>query len=261
MSTNSPDRPLEYPGTPHHGSGLLVAGRFVPMPAAAISETLRAHDHAPMSSRVPVLGVGANASPRRLASKLSRHGTPTVVPMIEATVHNLAVGVGAFVSRAGYLPATPIVAPDEVTTVSLSWLTTTQLRAVDATERNYHRVRVPAEAFPVIGPSGQTTPDPHLYASCRGNLARVDGPAIRLTDQHTLLKSVLADSPEIQSWMGGSPESFVANSADAVRRERVAVQWWLEGRISRQPELEALPGFRGVHTASDGRPLAPARPD
>jgi hypothetical protein len=76
-------------------------------------------------------------------------GLPTVQPMVAVQVHSLAVGVSARASRPGYVPATPVADPAAASQLWVVWLGPEALIAMDATEPNYRRVRLPP-AIPYI---------------------------------------------------------------------------------------------------------------
>lgn len=119
-----------------------------------------------------MLAVGSNAAPAQMLRKFTSRRVSTVLPMVRVTVHGLAAGVSAHISRAGYVPATPIVAPGESHRMSVLWLDDEQLAALDDSEPNYRRVRL--DGYDV-------------YVSRWGCLRDDYGQPLRLGDQRQLL--------------------------------------------------------------------------
>jgi hypothetical protein len=141
---------------------------------------LRSVGGPPAASRTPVLAVGSNASPAQLQRKLSNVDRPTLVPITAVSVHGLVVGVSAHVSRPGYLPATPVPSADARSDLWILWLDEAELAAVDATEPNYDRVRLPdrcpvrlTTGGPVTGCWGLSVP-PRLPPERGGRTAPAD---------------------------------------------------------------------------------------
>lgn len=204
--------PLAYPGPLHRWPALLLADGatdlYGPAPGrlgdwtvtdetgSSLDQTLAAHSAAPMSERVAVAAVGSNGCQDVLRRKLfgARPGlSPTdgpshdqvghAVPMTPATVAGLGIAHAAFVSRPGFIPAAPAEMSGETASVVLTWLDRDQLARLDATEPNYHRVRL------VDGRSrttcGRRVLGVDVYAS-RWHVLR-DGPRpMRLTTQSDL---------------------------------------------------------------------------
>lgn len=225
--------PLGYPGRSPAGSGLLVAGRFEPVAdRQQLADALAAAGVSPMTSRQPVLAVGANGSPERLAAKL---GPSAIVPMTSAIVTDVAVGVSAHVSPGRYVPVAPISAPGEQHRLVMIWLDAAQLAAVDRTEPNYRRVPL---AAPVTVPLVGGTVDCHVYASRWGCLLD-DGEPRRLGDQRRLVSDLLARSAELRALFGRTPEEFVHAAGDPVRRERAREIMVAAGWVRPQPEFDS----------------------
>ncbi|MEV5749363.1 hypothetical protein AB0L00_16220 [Actinoallomurus sp. NPDC052308] len=221
---------LDVSAVPPH----VFGGAEIPL-----DEALRACGRPVMADRRPVLAVGSNASPAQIARKLAGRTRP-VVPMTYAHVSGLTAGASAHVSRPGYVPAVPVLAPGASTELVVLWLDDEQLTAVDRTEPNYHRVRPPAPvtvALPGLGPLGC-----HLYAGRHGCLTDAGGVPIRLAGQPDLLAGLLAASPRLVRLTGArTPEEFVARTrADAHLRDDVRRLWRQEGIVLDQPEL--VPG-------------------
>jgi hypothetical protein len=179
----------------------------------ALDSVLAAAGRPPMADRTPVLAVGSNASPAQLRRKLANAGLPTQIPITAVTVGGLAVGVSAHVSRPGYLPATPVPDPGTQSKLWLLWLDPTTLDTVDATEPNYHRVRL-LPRYPVRLTSGQGVTDGWVYLSRHGHLLNATGQPRRLTDQATLITALLTESPELQALAGTDPEQWIERTRD-----------------------------------------------
>lgn len=169
--------PLSYPGAIPAESGLLDGDTFLPLQPAELHDLDRRHQ---------VLAVGSNAAPAQMLRKFTGRRVSTVLPMVRVRVHGLASGVSAHISRAGYVPATPIAAPGELHTMSVLWLDDEQLAALDDSEPNYLRVRLGAQ-FPVALPSGVRLDGCDVYVSRWGCLRDAHRQPLRLGDQRELL--------------------------------------------------------------------------
>ena len=174
----------------------------------------------PAAARTPVLAVGSNASPAQVRRKMANAGLPTQVPITAVTVRGLAVGVSAHVSRPGYLPATPVPDPAAESELWVLWLDAVALAAIDATEPNYHRVRLPAW-YPVRLTSGQVVAEGWVYVSRHGHLLNAAGQPRRLTDQATLITALLAELPELQALAGTDPEQWIERTRDPGVRDAI----------------------------------------
>lgn len=257
-------RPLTYPGRGPRESGLLVDGCLLALrgapgtppgrrlvdvsavppqvfgvPAVPLDDVLRHCGRPVMTDRQPVLAVGSNASPAQVARKLAGRAR-AVVPMTYARVAGLAIGASAHVSAPGYVPATPVVDGGHRARLVVLWLDEEQLAAVDATEPNYHRARIPDPAT-VSVPGLGALPDCHLYAGRHGCLVDGRGVPIRPAGQAELLTGLLADSPGLPALVDArTPEEFVARTRSApALRDAVRALWRREGRARHQPELTA----------------------
>lgn len=202
--------PLGYPGAPVSGDGTVVDGEFR---AGAVGD---------LSGRRPVLAVGSNASLPVLRSKLSDLPLPVDVPVTTVIVHNIVVGVSAHVSRPGYLPATPVEAPGARTPLVACWFDAQQLAAIDATEPNYDRVRLPANRFAV---------DADVYVSRRGYLFDNDGAPRRLVPQEELVAGLLTASVALQTLAGETPKAFVVTMQNPKARAQAADIFQAEGWV------------------------------
>jgi hypothetical protein len=222
-------RPLTYPGPLPRESGLLVDEGFLPLREGALDRVLRARGRAPVAERCPVLAVGSNGSPAQVRRKLAGRAVDVTVPMIYATVSGILAGVSAHVSAYGYVPAAPLVAPGRTGRFIVLWLDEEQLAAVDATEPNYRRTGLPEGA--TVSIEG----DCQLYTGSHGCLTDGDGAALPLTGQAALLRTLLADLPELARLAGAdTPEAFVAATRrSAELRDRVRDLWRRSGRVLR----------------------------
>ncbi|MCO5997178.1 hypothetical protein [Actinoallomurus rhizosphaericola] len=207
-------------------------------PEVPLDDALRACGRPVMAERRPVLAIGSNASPAQLVRKLARW-MRVVVPMTYARVSGLTAGASAHVSRPGYVPAVPVLSPGASAELIVLWLDDEQLTAVDRTEPNYHRTRLPASVTAELPGRGPFSC--HLYAGRHGCLTGEDGTPIRLAGQAELLTGLLAASPRLARLTGArTPEEFVARArADARLRDEVRRLWRDEGVVLHQPELAA----------------------
>lgn len=236
--------PLTYPGRLPEDSGLLTGDGFVTLREAAgrppFDDVLHRAGRLPLGERTPVLAVGSNAAPAQLRRKLTGRAD-TVVPMTYARVSGLVPGVSAHVSRPGYVPAAPLLAPGESARLIVLWLDEAQTAAVDRTEPNYRRVRLPATvavSVPGLGRLGACD----VYAGRHGCLAGPRGAALRLAAQPVLIAGLLADSPALARMSGArTAAEFVASARrSAALRDRVRDLWRRTGRVLPQPGLPLL---------------------
>lgn len=182
-----------------------------------------------------MLAVGSNGSPAQVRRKLLGRGADVLVPMTYATARGLVSGVSAHVSRPGYVPAAPVLAPGATGRFVVLWLDEEQLAVVDATEPNYRRVPLPP-AVTLDGPRAD------VYAGRHGCLTDRHGTPFTLTGQAELITALLADLPELAGLAGltgvDGPEAFAARtSGDTALRERVRSLWRREGRVLDQAAL------------------------
>jgi hypothetical protein len=181
---------------------------------------LRNAGGSPVASLVPVLAVGSNASPAQLRRKLANAGLPTLVPITAVRVSGLAVGVSAHVSRPGYLPATPVPDESAISDLWVVWLDAAALAAVDATEPNYERIRLPTR-YPVRLTTGQPVRQGWVYLSRHGYLINEAGEPRRLTDQATLISALLAGIPALRTLGGTSPQEWIERTHDPAARDAI----------------------------------------
>jgi hypothetical protein len=228
--------PLTYPGPTPASPAVLVTKFDVldvhpshPMPLGewrvrlsededkSLDQVLLEHEAMPIAGRIPVLAVGSNAAPAQVRRKLATKGLAAMVPITAVKVSGLSVGVSAHVSRAGYLPATPV--PDlssKNLPLWVTWLAQDQLPAIDRTEPNYDRIRVPGFCS-IRLTSGQAVCGCWLYVSHRGYLMRPSGEPRKLTGQAELISSLLAELPALAGLAGTSPTEWLSR----VRNERI----------------------------------------
>ena len=128
--------------------------------------------------------------------------------------------MSAHVSRPGYLPATPVPDAGAGSELWVVWLDAPALAAIDATEPNYERVRLPAR-YPVRLTPGQPVPECWVYRSRHGYLVNKAAEPRRLTDQATLISALLAEIPALQILAGVTPREWVQRTHDAKVRDAV----------------------------------------
>jgi hypothetical protein len=226
------DRPLPVPcaqgarGDPRSGSAValdaLLDGLGLP----------RADD------RYPVLSVGSNAAPGQLCHKLASRGLSDTVPMVPVRVRGIAVALSAHISAAGYVSASPVLAPDAETPLVVTWLDREQLAAVDETEASYRRAFLPGEEFPMELPSGRRLGGAYLYCHARGVLGEPGGTGPRTPDgdQSAVLAGLLADSPRLRELLGPAPADWVRRIRDdASLRARGTELFEAEGWLLEEP--------------------------
>jgi len=206
----------------------------------SLDQVLLERNAAPMRSRIPVLAVGSNAAAAQIRRKLATRVRPTMVPVTAVTVHGLSVGVSAHVSKAGYVPATPVPDPSAQSLMWVTWLTADELATMDKTEPNYDRVLVPP-ACSVALLSGQPVPGCWLYASRHGFLTESSGKPRKLIDQPDLISSLLAEVPVLTDLAGTSPREWVSRTRDEHVRDEIRNLFRLAG-ITRTADLDGSGG-------------------
>jgi hypothetical protein len=254
MALDPISAPLTYPGTAPDGPAVLVTAADVlrvypsrtakveewlvkigPKAGVPLDQVLLQNQAAPMTSRIPVLAVGSNAAPAQIRRKLATTGKPTMVPVTAVTVHGLSVGVSAHVSKAGYVPATPVPDPSAKSQMWVTWLASEEVAAIDKTEPNYERVLIPA-TFSVELMAGQAVAGCWLYESCHGFLTEPSGKPRKLIDQPDLISSLLADIPVLAGVAGTSPKEWIDRTQDARVRDEIQDLFRSAG-ITRPTEL------------------------
>jgi len=211
-------QPLDYPGPPIDAAGVLEAdGAWTELGAGQpVPESMTA-------GRTCVLAVGGNGSPPRLHAKLAAAGVADRVAMVPYEVSGVGIAHSAHVSVAGYVATTPYALADGQVRVVASWFTAGQLAAVDATERNYTRQRLPDAV--------RGAPDgAQAYVSWRGVLAP-GGVALAATTQ-AQVHAALAGDPVLAELLPlGDPAATVAALRERVTatavRERLRETGWV----------------------------------
>jgi hypothetical protein len=239
------DEPLTYPGVAPGGSGLVTADGFhrpagAPWPAPTTDDVLRARGAAPLGERTPVLAVGSNASPAQLLAKFRGTAASPVVPLTWASAAGVGVGVGAFVSRWGYVPAAPVFDRTATSRLAVIWLDDEQLAVVDTTEGGYERHVLrdgDDRGCTVRLESGELLAACGIYVSRTGVLAdAADGAPLALAPQRSLVaRLVAAVGPELADLTGGTPEGFVTAARDPDTRPGLVAM------LRSAPGLQVLP--------------------
>lgn len=246
MSSPTSPNPLDYPGIPLNRTGVLTDTEFL---AGDL-------DFAALTERTPVAAVGSNAAADTLRRKLRQ--TAMVVPIQLVTARDLTAGVSAHVSRPGYVPATPVPAPGRTARLVVTWLDPDQLAALDATEPNYRRVRLPAGRL--VAESGEPVPG-WMYASRHGWLVDPAGDPRPLVAQPLVLRTLLVESPALRELAGKTPAAFVETMRRADARERARELFVRENRVrgatwACPPAANARPGSPAVRAASGPAPAS-----
>jgi hypothetical protein len=263
--------PLTYPGAAPDRSAVLVTDTGVlvvrpsraealgawrvksgPRRSKALDEVLGERGAALTGDRAPVLAVGSNAAPAQIRRKLSTAGLAAAVPVTAVTVDGLSVGVSAHVSRAGYVPATPLQDPcAKSQPMWVTWFAPDELQAMDKTEPNYDRVQVPASCSIQLTPV-QRLSQCWLYVSHHGYLTERSGEPRQLTDQSALISRLLAELPVLTDLAGTSPEEWVNRARDQSVRDGIRDLFRASG-ITRSPDRDTWASPRG----RSARPAAP----
>jgi hypothetical protein len=247
-------QPLTYPGRAVDAPSLLAGRRLfalrpgsgppgawgVELPSTApyavpatLDSLLAELGAAPVAGRHAVLAIGSNASPGQVSHKLDRVGVHGAVPMVPVRVLGVGVGLSGHISAAGYVAASPYLAPDTPAAVVVCWLDDAQLAATDATEfPHYARARLPGSVFPVTLPQGRVLDCAHLYVNARGVLAGLDGRPRARAAQEAVLRGLMAESAALRALFGPGPEDWIrAAAADAALRARGTALFAEEGRL------------------------------
>src|SRR5215510_3908052 len=152
MATIGPSprqKPLSYPGQTPRTSGLMTGTTFLSFerlrarrlaqarvvlgddrPGALAGVTSRCTlgyallilNAVPIEARVPVLAVGSNASLAQMQLKFQAAGIWARMPLTWAEVTGVRVGVGAMISRWGYVPAAPVFEAGVTARLAVNWL-------------------------------------------------------------------------------------------------------------------------------------------
>ena len=108
-----------------------------------IADFLAERRNPPLEDRVPVLAIGSNGCPGRLAEKLEDDLPDASVPVLAGTLEDTAVVYLRWLAPYAALPATLLQVPGAVSHVSLTLLSRGPLLAtLDGSEPAYRRVEV-----------------------------------------------------------------------------------------------------------------------
>jgi len=110
------------------------------------------------------------------------------------------------------------------------WLDAAALDAIDATEPNYHRVRLPPRC-PVELTPGRAVTDGWVYVSRHGHLLNAAGQPQRLTDQATLIMALLAELPALRELAGTDPGQWIERTRDPGVRAAIRELFRSNGRV------------------------------
>jgi hypothetical protein len=200
--------PMTYPGKMPGYPAVLVLGDSAPeirvsagpvkywqVNGEPLDGFLRNVGAPPVSERHAVLAVGSNACPAQVRRKMLGAGISPAIPVMAVRARNLIAGMSAHVSKAGYIPATPVPVPS-TSSLFVTWLSDGELAAMDATEPNYRRVELSA-SYPVRLPDGQLIRQCWAYASRHGYLTGESGQPYALTSQEALITALLAQVPAL----------------------------------------------------------------
>jgi len=133
-------------------------------------------DAALTRQRTPVLAIGSNQSPDRLAQKFG-HDASHVIPVQRARLDDFDVVYSAHVASYGAIPAMLQVSPGTRVTVAVTWLDDAQLEIMHASEiaaANYGFAAL--EDVRVHLDGGGVEERAFAYVSSRGHLAHGGAP-------------------------------------------------------------------------------------
>jgi hypothetical protein len=175
----------------------------------------------------PLLSYGANASPEALARKLD--GLGAVAPVVLVRIEGLDAVYSAHISPSGGVGAAIQRSPGTTTEMAIVYLGEAALAAVDATEPNYDRRRLPET-------------DVDAYVTKHGCLV-LDG-------DHVAVAGVAAEGRRFRAM---EPLDVV----DAVRA-RLAPDRSVEEFVTENATNPELAAERTAVLRADARPLGPA---
>lgn len=139
-------------------------------------------DPALRDRRTPVLAIGSNQSPARLAQKFG-HDAAHVIPVQRAKLEDFDVVYSAHISRYGAVPAMLQTSAGASVTIAVTWLDDAQLEIMGQSEvsaENYAFALLENLTLQLDG--GETLHQAHAYVSSRGHLS--DGGAIGMAAIH-----------------------------------------------------------------------------
>jgi hypothetical protein len=132
------------------------------------------------TGRVPVLAVGSNRAPERLAQKFGHLGDH-IIPVERAHLTDFDVVYAAHITAYGAVPAMLQFSPDVIVELAVTWLDEAQLPIMHATEigaANYEYRLLDGIELRLNGK--ERLDHAFLYVSTRGHLRDEDGAAIPL---------------------------------------------------------------------------------
>ena len=226
---------LGYPGRALGRPILLTSDGERPLDAAdlvvptRLDGRLRAAGGSPWEHRRLVVAVGSNASLATIRAKLRWHRTSPVLPLVPGILVGVSVGHSAHVSLGGYVAAAPYDRPGGAVRVAAGWFDDDQLRALDGSEPNYRRARLPTSRYPLSLLHLDPPPEFEVYRSVWGVLT-VDDRVLPLRAQRSLHR-VLASDP----WLARRvPLADSPSAVRALRDRRLQVEirrhWARSGR-------------------------------
>lgn len=159
-------RPLEYPGLRPAYSFVYFHEQVYPVAIApdgqllvehgaghaALDDFLRDRASPGLDDRLPVLAVGSNGCPGRLAEKYELQ-PEAAIPVLLGELANVAVVYAHWLTLYAALPATYVRYPGARSRVAVTMLTADQVSLMDRSERTYQRIPVPGAV--AVAPSLQ----------------------------------------------------------------------------------------------------------
>ena len=133
------------------------------------------------AGRTPVLAIGSNQSPSRLAQKFGGDAAH-VIPVQRALLEDFDVVYSAHIASYGAVPAMLQVSAGSKVEVAVTWLNDEQLGIMHESETsaaNYGLAMLTGVTLTLHG--GGQAERVHVYVSSRGHLSEADGGAIALS--------------------------------------------------------------------------------
>jgi hypothetical protein len=298
LDVNPSAEPLRYPGALVRTSFVMTGLWLYPLEAGAggrigswaldidggplvphgvmvdrlpLEEVLELAGVSSMDERYPVLAIGSNAAPGQLRHKFGANPKVSdLVPLTRATVRGIGIGHSAHVSRAGYVPYTPLAGDRPVERrLSVLWLDNDQLEHLDRTEPNYHRTLISGEDFPLTLESGETLRRYGLYRGRWGVLRpSPESPPLNATTQAEVLR-LLSDQPwfsDLVPECRNGPEAVLAALQTDQRRRALVREAMIREHLAGDDDLPERSGDLRTTPVDDaggrppGEPAAAARP-
>lgn len=185
----TPPHPFDYPFTTLSASAQSAvwvaeaeAGARAP-DRTADSDATAAE---PEGGLLALLAVGSNAGHAVMRDKLERQGLDPDFEAEAALCRDLVVGHSAHLSTPGYVPAAPFAVHGRDAPVTVQWLTSAQVRAIDTTEPAYQRRTLDPARHRVRTRQGRVCVSVQLYVSRWGLLGPPHEGPWPLTDQRRL---------------------------------------------------------------------------